>query len=159
MQNERPPECTMRLRVAGHHWVCIPSVDERYHFKPGKEYWFKPLALVKMMRIMKRRLDRQAYYGVLSQLLIDKPGEWEIGGLYVLRGLGIMRLANVSQGEGDSVTLKFITPGTLCDYWASVEDVYHPATKDDIKAHCEGLRRVGSDKGADQIEAWAKEGS
>ncbi|NIT79610.1 MAG: hypothetical protein GWN58_33170 [Anaerolineae bacterium] len=158
MPTERPPECTMRLRVAGRHRVFIPSVDERYLFKPDREYWMSPTALRNMLQVLKRRArNRDDYWHVMGQLLIDRPARWEIGALYVLRGRGIMKLVNTSVAEGDTLTLNFLTPGSLCNYWASEEEVYRLATLGDIEAHVEGLRRVGSDRGADQIEAWCKE--
>lgn len=155
---ERPAECTMRLRVAGRHRVHIPSVDERYLFEPDREYWMSPTALHNMLKVLERRArNRDDYWHVMGQLLIDQPDQWEIGALYVLRGRGIMKLVNVFQAERDRTTLNFLTPGTLCNYWSDVEEVYRQATESDIQAHCEGLRRAGSNRGADQIEAWWKE--
>lgn len=149
----------MRLRVAGSHRVHIPSVDERYLFEPGREYWMSPTALHNMLTVLKRRArNREDYYHVLGRLLLDQPGQWEIDGLYVLRGRGIMKLVNIFQAERDRTTLNFITPGAGLNYWADAEEVYCRAKPEDIQAHCEGLRRAGSHKSADQIEAWCKEG-
>jgi hypothetical protein len=152
-----PPGCTLRLRVAGKHRVFIPARDNRYYFEPGKEYRMSPTALHRMLdHLAHVTSSRDDYYVILGQLLIDKPGEWDIDALYVLRGRGIMKLVNIFQAERDRTTLNFLTPGLL-NYWSDPEEVYRRAGAEDIKAHCEGQRVAGFTKSADQIEKWWKE--
>jgi hypothetical protein len=147
----------MRLRVAGRHRVHIPSVDERYHFEPGREYWMSPTALHNMLRVLERRArNRDDYWHVMGQLLIDKPGQWEIGGFYVLRGRGVMKLVGVHQPEPDRTTLNFHTTGLL-NYWADADEVLRQADAELIKLFADGERRAGFEKHAEQLEAWCKE--
>jgi hypothetical protein len=152
-----PAECTLRLQTVD-IGIVIPSIDKRYHFKHGHEYRMSPTAFHNMLKVLQRvSRTRDEYFSVLGQLLIDEPGKWDIGALYVLRGKGIMKLVNIHQPEPDRTTLNFLTPGSGLNYWSSLDEVYQRATADDVGAHCEGLRRAGSNRGADQIEAWWKE--
>jgi len=105
MPNSHPPECTLRLRVAGRFGIVIPSKDNRYSFKPDREYRMSPTAYHRMLEHLKRiSRSENEYYSVLGQLLVDKPGSWDIGKIYILKGRGAMKLVGVHQPEPDRIT-------------------------------------------------------
>ena len=155
MPTERPPECTMRLRVLEE--VQIPSIDERYHFRQGHEYWMSPTALFRMLRALRERRDRQHEYEILAQLQIDKPGELEIGKLYVIAGQGVMKLVNLYQPDSDRTTCNFITP-RKASYWAAAEEVIREPDDEYLDLYIENNRQAGMHESADGVEQWRKEG-
>lgn len=146
----------MRLRVTER--VFIPSVDERYRLEPGKDYRMSPLALSRMLRSLDRRsMGRDSYYRVLAMMLIDKPGELEIGKLYIIRGAGVMKLVTLHQPEPNQTTCNFISAGAGLNSWVGAEEVLREADPEYLELYIENNRRAGFHAQADGVEQWIKE--
>jgi hypothetical protein len=117
-----------------------------------------PTALARMLKSLASwSRDRDSYYRVLAVMLIDKPGELEIGRLYIVKGAGVMKLANLHQPEPDRTTCNFISAGAGLHNWVGSEEVLREADPEYLELYIENNRRAGFNDSADGVARWIEE--